>query len=467
MLRKKQERTESSRHQTITMDLKKTATGDVSRKLSRGKLLASAGKGLGLMALLSPTVESLLGNVQKARQLVDHMSPIEAATNEEYWRLIAQAFAISRSTINLNSGGASPSPRMVTEAFNRYKHQEDATAYTMWQMLEPQAETIRAGLAALFGCGPDEIAITRNASESLQILLFGIDVRSGDEVIATTQDYPRMLTALRQRALREGPKLKLVKIPLAPENTDEIIDAIETAITSKTKLILISHQINITGQIMPVRKICDMARARGIETIVDGAHSFAQLDFKRDDLQCDYFGSSLHKWLYAPKGAGLLYARRDKIHDVWALMASEHKNRSDIRKFEEIGTHSSATRLSIGEALLFHEAIGAKRKEERLRYLSGYWMNRLRPLEGVSFNTSFDPAQFCAIANFKIEGTDPVKITDHLMTKHKIIATPIVHDEFLGIRITPNIFTTLRELDRFCGVIENMVKKGAAKAHPL
>lgn len=437
---------------------------DTAAKLSRGRLLASAGKGLGLMALLSPAVRSLLEEVRAAESLVGGLSPTEAAGSEDYWKIIGDAFAISRTNLNLNSGWTSPSPRVVAEAFFRYKHQEDATAYTMWQLLEPQAETIRAGLAEVFGCDPDEIAITRNASESLQILLFGIDLRSRDEVLTTTQDYPRMLTALRQREVREGPRLKTVTIPLAPVNTVEIVTALENAITSRTKVILISHMVNITGQIMPVREICDMARARGIETIVDGAHSFAQLDFKRDDLQCDYFGSSLHKWLYAPKGAGLLYIRKDKIESIWPLMVSVDKSKQDIRKFEEVGTHSSATRLAVGEALLFHDAIGAKRKEERLRYLSLYWMNRLKQLDGVSFNTSFDEEQFCAIANFTIEGCDPRKVTEHLMTKHKIIATPIVHPEFAGIRITPNIFTTLGELDRFCGAIESMVKKRSAKA---
>lgn len=433
---------------------------DSGKKLSRSKLLASAGNGLGLMSILSPTVASLYASIGTAAALVDDLSPREAASHEEYWRLIANAFATSRTTLNLNSGWTSPSPKMVSEAFVRYKHQEDVTSSTMWQMLEPQAETIRGGLASLFGSEPDEIAVTRNASESLQILLFGLDIRSGDEVLATSQDYPRMLTALRQRERREGPKLNLVSIPLAPENTDAIVTAIESAITPKTKLILISHMINITGQIMPVRKICAMARERGIETVVDGAHSFAQLDFKREDIGCDYFGSSLHKWLYTPKGAGLLYVRKDKIGGVWPLMASNNEMKTDIRKFEEIGTHSSATRLAIGEALLFHEAIGAKRKEERLRFLSGYWMNRLKDVPGIRLNTSLDPEQFCAIGNFSIEGTDPNKVTQHLFTKYKIIATPIVHDEFTGIRVTPNIFTTLNELDRFCGVIEGLVKKG-------
>lgn len=411
------------------------------------------------MSLLSPAVGELLEVVRESSRKVEGLSPSEAAGREEYWKAIGDSFGISRSTLNLNSGWTSPSPRLVREAFARYKHNEDATSSTMWQMLEPQAETIRAGLADLFGCDPEEIAITRNASESLQILLFGIDLRSGDEVIATTQDYPRMLTALRQRELREGPKLKLVKIPLAPQDTDDIVDAIEAAITPRTRVILISHMINITGQIMPVRKICQLARSHGIETIVDGAHSYAQLDFKRDDIQCDYFGSSLHKWLYAPKGVGLLYVRKDKIRDVWPLMAAEDQSRNDIRKFEEIGTHSSAARLSVGEALLFHEAVGAKRKEERLRFLTGYWTKRLSSLDGIRFNTSIDPEQFCAIANFQIKDVDPVRVTEHLMSKHKTIATPIIHDEFTGIRVTPNIFTTLEELDRFCAAIENVCRK--------
>ena len=428
-------------------------------KLSRGRLLASAGKGLGLMTILSPSVASLYKYVQNAGRNVDHLSPAEAATNEEYWAEIANTFTIPPGNLNLNSGWTSPSPKMVSNAYIRYKHQEAASSSTIWERLAPQAETIRSALAELFGCDRDEIAVTRNASESLQILLFGLDIRPGDEVISTSQDYPRMLNALRQREMREGPRLRLVKIPLAPVSTDEIVGAIESAITPRTRLILISHMINITGQIMPVRKICEMARSRGIETVVDGAHSFAQLDFKRGDLACDYFGSSLHKWLFTPKGAGLLYVNKDKIKGVWPLMASEDSQRSDIRKFEEIGTHSSATRLAIGEALLFHEAVGPKRKEERLRYLSSYWMDRLKPLPGITFNTSFDREQFCAIGNFAIEGGDVTKITEYLLERHKIIATPIVHDEFTGIRVTPNIFTSLRGLDRFCRVIEDLVRK--------
>jgi len=272
------------------------------------------------------------------------------------------------------------------------------------------------------------------------------------------------LTTLRQRELREGLKLNLVKIPIAPKDINDLATPFERAITPKTKLILIAHEINITGQIMPVRRVCEMARKRGIETIVDVAHSFAQFDFKRDDLQCDYFGTSLHKWLYAPKGTGMLYVRREKIPKIWALMASEDKNKNDIRKFEEIGTHSAAMRLAIGEAILFHNAIGGKRKEARLRFLSRYWMNKLKDVPKIGFNTSFDDAQSCAIANVRIEGVSPSEIGDYLMAKHKIFSTPIVHEEFTGIRITPNVYTTLWELDRFCEVMEMIARKGLPKA---
>jgi isopenicillin-N epimerase len=437
---------------------------DFKNDFNRRKFLSSVGKSFGMMALSSTVVGALFENLQAASRKVEHLSPELVAADEDFWSVIQQSFSVTRGIVNLNNGGVSPSPRMVTEAFVRYTwQQEDATAYTMWQILEPQSETIRTGLAEIFGCDAEEIAITRNASESLEILLMGLDLKSGDEILTTTQDYPRMLTTLRQRELREGLKLNLIKIPLAPKDANDLATPFERAVTPRTKLILISHQINLTGQIMPVRKVCEMARAKGIETIVEGAHSFAQFDFKRDDLQCDYFGTSLHKWLYAPKGTGMLYVRKEKIPKVWALMASEDKQKSDIRKFEEIGTHSAAMRLAIGEAILFHHAVGAKRKEARLRYLSRYWMNKLKTIPKIGFNTSFDDAQSCAIGNFKIEGVDPAQIGSYLMAKHKIFTTPIIHEEFTGIRITPNVYTTLWELDRFCETVAGIAKNGLPK----
>jgi len=413
------------------------------------------------MALSVPAVGGLLKTVEAATRSVAHLTPEQVAMDEDYWSVIQNSFTVTRGIINLNNGGVSPSPRIVTEALVRYIwQQEDATAYTMWQLLEPQSETIRTGLAEIFGCDREEIAITRNASESLEILLMGMDFKPGDEILTTTQDYPRMLTTLRQRERREGLVLKMVKIPIPPKDVNEIVAAFEKGITSRTKLILMSHQVNITGQITPVKAVCEMARSKGIETIVDGAHSFAQFHFQQKDLGCDYFGTSLHKWLYAPKGTGLLYVKRDKIEKLWPLMAAESKQANDIRKFEEVGTHSAAPRLAIGEAMLFHHGMGGKRKEARLRYLSRYWMNRLKSVPKVRFNTSFDPNQSCAIANVELVGVDPVAIGSYLFNKHRIFVTPIVHEEFKGLRITPNVYTTLGELDRFCNEMEKIAQKG-------
>ena len=256
----------------------------------------------------------------------------------------------------------SPSPRIVTEALVRYIwEQEDATAYTMWQILEPQSETIRTGLAELFGCDREEIAITRNASESLEILLMGMDFKQGDEILTTTQDYPRMLTTLRQREKRENLKLKLIQIPIPAKNLNEITAAFEKGISDRTRLILISHMINITGQITPVKAVCDVARSRGIETIVDGAHSFAQFYFKQSDLGCDYFGTSLHKWLYAPKGSGMLYVKRDKSANSgrsWPRNPSRHRTSANSkrsaltppRRSWPSAKHSFSTRQSAANA---------------------------------------------------------------------------------------------------------------------
>ncbi|MGH9940928.1 MAG: aminotransferase class V-fold PLP-dependent enzyme [Pyrinomonadaceae bacterium] len=428
---------------------------------SRRCFLSSASKGLGLAALSSSTVAGLLENVAVASARVAHLTPAEAARDEDFWFEIQQAFTVTRGIVNLNNGGVSPSPRIVTEALVRYIwQQEDATAYTMWQILEPQSETIRTGLAELFGCDREEIAITRNASESLETLLFGLDLKRGDEILTTTQDYPRMLTTLRQRELREGLVLKTIKIPIPPPDPAEITRAFEQGITPRTRLILVSHQVNITGQITPVREICRMARARGIETVVDGAHSFAQFSFKQADLDCDYFASSLHKWLYAPKGSGLLYVKRDKIERVWPLMAAEQKQATDIRKFEETGTHSAAPRLAIGEAILFQQGLGAARKEARLRYLARHWMNRLKDVPKLRFHTSFDERQSCAIGTVEIEGVDPGALGNYLMGRHRIFTTPIAHEEFKGLRITPNLYTTLGELNRFCEVMETVARKG-------
>lgn len=435
------------------------------RDLNRRHFLSMVGKGVGLAALSSSVVASLLDDVHAATKRIEHLSPEEAAMDEDFWFEIQRSFSITRGITNLNNGGVSPSPRIVTEALCRYTwQQEDVTAYTMWAILEPQSETVRTGLADIFGCDREEIAITRNASESLEILLSGMDLKSGDEIVTTTQDYPRMLTTLRQREQREGLVLKMIKVPIAPKHLDDITTEFEKAITPRTRVILVSHVINLTGQITPVKSICELARSKGIEVIVDGAHSFAHFAFKQSDLGCDYYGTSLHKWLFAPKGTGLLYVKRDKIEKIWPLMAADKSQKNDIRKFEEIGTHPAAPRLAIGEAILFHNGIGAKRKEERLRYLSRYWMNKLKDLPNIQFHTSWEPNQSCGIANVEIVGVDPGALGTYLMDRHKIFTTPINHDEFKGLRITPSVYTTLKELDRFCEVMEAVSKKGLPKS---
>lgn len=437
----------------------------VFNDMDRRRFISNIGKGLGLATLSSTLLSSISNELHAAVKSIAHLSPEHAATEEDFWFTIQQSFSVTRSLINLNNGGVSPSPRIVTESLVRYQwHQEEASAYVMWQVLQPQIETIRTGLAEIFGCDREEIAITRNASESLEILLMGMDLKSGDEILTTTQDYPRMLTTLRQRELREGISLKLVKIPVPPKDVSEIVEAFKNGMTAKTKVILLAHQINLTGQITPVKQICEIAKAKGIEVIIDGAHSFAQFEFKQKDLGCDYFGTSLHKWLLSPKGTGMLFIKRDKISKIWPLMAAETKQGNDIRKFEEIGTHSIAPKLAIGESIIFHNEIGARRKEERLRYLSRYWMNNLKGEKNIRFNTSFDPRQSCAIGNFMIEGITPADLGGYLMSQHKILTTPIEHDEFKGIRITPNLYTTVNELDRFCEIIHTVCQKGIPKS---
>jgi selenocysteine lyase/cysteine desulfurase len=392
--------------------------------------------------------------------------PLEdAAADESYWREVQQAFSISRSLIDLNNGFTCPSPKVVTDSLIDYIwQQEEAPSYVVARLLPPRVETVRQALARLFGCDPEEIAIVRNTSEAMEILLLGLDLKSGDEVVTTTQDYGRMRTTLDQRRRREGIDVKYITIPVPARTDEEMIEGFRRAISAKTRMILMSHQINLTGQIVPVKAVCEIAREQGIPVMVDGAHSFAQFEFKRDDLGCDYFGTSLHKWLLAPKGTGMLYVRREKIEGLWPMMAAPETMNADIRKFEEIGTHSLAPYLAIGEAIAFHNSIGGKRKEARLRYLKDYWARKLMELPNVRLHTSLDPKMSCAIGNVEIVGIPPRALAEHLWNKHHIIVAPIEHEEYQGIRVTPNLYTTKDELDYFCEVFEGVSRNGLPKS---
>lgn len=394
----------------------------------------------------------------------------DAATDEEFWRVPQQAFAIDRSMINLNNGGISPSPRVVLEAMRRFSdHANTAPAYVLWRLQEPQRESVREAVANHWGVSAEEIAFTRNASESLQICQLGLDLKAGDEVVTTTQDYPRMLSTFRQMERRNGIKLVLVRIPIPCENESEVVARLEAAISPRTRMILVSHMINITGQIMPVKRIVEMARGKngGVPVVVDGAHAFAHLNFRLSDLGCDYYGVSLHKWLFAPHGTGLLYVKRDKIKGLWPMMAAKPEQDEDIRKFEEIGTHPAGPALAIAEALAFHQTIGDARKEARMRHLRDYWAQRLASTsDGVAhpvvFHTSFDPRFSCGIATFQLRGIDSGKIVTELWERHRILANHIKHEEFEGVRVTPSIYTLASELDRFVGAVRQIMKDGLA-----
>ncbi len=404
--------------------------------------------------------------LSRAAEIADELSkypgtPREVAENEDFWFEVARAFTVDRSLINLNNGGVSPSPGWVQEAMKRHlDYSNEAPVYTMWRVLEPQREAVRERLAREWGVDAEEIALTRNASESLQICQFGIDLAPGDEVLTTTQDYPRMLTTFKQRERREGIVLRQFSIPVPSEDPAEIVRLFEQNITPRTRLILMCHMINLTGQILPVRDVVQMARRHGVPVIVDGAHSLAHYDFKISDLDCDNYSVSLHKWLFAPHGTGLLYVRRDKVRDLWPLMAAPQGMDDDIRKFEEIGTHPAANYLAIAEALTFHQGIGGKRKEARMTYLRDYWAKRLLEHDRVRLHTSLKPGMACGIANVEIDGIDPGALTNWLWSEHKIIVTPIGHDEFRGIRVSPSVYTMLKELDRFGDAMEHVVRHG-------
>jgi isopenicillin-N epimerase len=407
----------------------------------------------GAVALLRPDA------IDRARAATtgNHRAAEELARDEDFWREIQLAFTLDRNLINLNNGGVSPSPRVVQDAMRRYlEFSNIAPARTMWSVLEPEVESVRRGLAADFGCDPEEMAITRNASEGLETCQLGLDLKAGDEILTTDQDYPRMITTWKQRERRDGVVLKMISFPTPPPSLDDLYERFERAVTPRTRVIHFCHITNLTGQVFPVKRICQMARSRGIEAIVDGAHAYAHFPFKHADLDCDFYGTSLHKWLLAPHGTGFLYVRKSKIAKVWPLMAAPEEMTGNIRKFEEIGTHPAANHNAISDALQFHQAIGVERKAARLRYLRSIWTERLTRLPRFSTPTSADPSQSCGIGLLSVEGKEPGPLADQLWEKYRILTVAIVHKQFQGLRITPNIYTTVNEIDTFCDAVEKL-----------
>ncbi|MAT55655.1 MAG: aminotransferase [Saprospirales bacterium] len=411
-------------------------------------------------AALVPFFETLQGkSFLTTLEEYASMPPDECATDEDFWYYVQQAYTVSANIINLNNGGVSPQPRVVQEAVERYNRMSnEAPSYYMWRILDKGREPLRAKLADLAGCSPEELAINRNSSEALETIIFGLRLKAGDEVVLTKQDYPNMINAWKQREHRDGIVLKWLDFQFPIADKQQIVDTFVNAFSEKTKVVHLTHIINWMGQILPVREIADEAHKRGIEVLVDAAHSFAHLDYKIPDLKCDYFGTSLHKWLCAPFGSGLLYVRKEKIAKLYPLFAAGDPESDDIRKFENLGTRSFAIEQAIGQAVDFHNMIGAERKQKRLQFLKEYWTRKVLEFEGVSIGTSLHPEYSCAIALLKIEGKTPVEVADYLFRNFKIHTVAINWENIHGVRITPNVYTTTKNLDTLVAGIAELCK---------
>jgi selenocysteine lyase/cysteine desulfurase len=388
-------------------------------------------------------------NLQSALKNAEGISPADLASEEDFWYYIQQSFTVSPSLINLNNGGVSPAPKTVQDAMKRYyDYCNEAPSYYMWRILDQGREALRANMAKMAGCSSEEIAINRNSSEGLETIIFGLQLKAGDEVVAAKQDYPNIINAYKQREMRDKIKMVWVNLELPSEDENYLVQQYVNAFTPKTKLVNITHVINWNGQILPVKKIVAEAHKRGIEVVVDGAHSFAHFDFKIPDLDADYFASSLHKWLYAPIGSGLLYIKKEKIKNIYPLFAtSENPLKDDIRKFENLGTRPMFIEQAIGKAIEFHEMIGSERKEKRLHYLKNYWMEKVKTIPKVKLNTSMHPKYGCAIGNVAVEGKKPGELDSFLLDKYKIHTVGIEWENIKGVRVTPNVYTTTKNLD--------------------
>ncbi len=408
-----------------------------------------------------------LARVEAASQSVAGRTPEDIGKDEFYWREIQLAFKLDRTLINLNNGFTCPMPRVSLEAVGRYMDMINMLPVHYQGMVAANVQTIRRRMAMEFGCDPEEMALTRGASESLQIVQNGLDLKAGDEVITTEQDYPRMLTTWDQRMRREGIKVTRLQFPV-PATQDFLYNMFEKAISPRTKVFHFTHITNLTAQLFPVKRLSRLARSKGIVTIIDGAHALGHFPFKLRDLECDAYGVSLHKWLLAPLGNGCLYVRREMIPKFWPLQAAPEQQDSDIRKFESIGTHPWAIRAALGESLAFHQAIGAERKAARLRYLTLRWANALKVHPRIQILSELsEPAQCWGVAAVNIEGIDVRKLATFLMDKYKIVVVPLVGGappnsvfDYQALRVSPNVYTTLEEIDTFVEAMEDALKNG-------
>jgi selenocysteine lyase/cysteine desulfurase len=378
------------------------------------------------------------------------------ATNEDFWTGIRNGYKLKPDYINLENGYYNFLPEEILESF--IQHARDVNyegSYYMRTVQFDNKKTIAARLAAIAGCGADELVITRNTTESLDLIIGGIHWNAGDEAVMAEQDYGSMLEMFKQVAKRYGVVNKIVSVPNHPSSDEELVNLYANAITGKTRLLMISHMVNITGHILPARKICDMAHSKGVEVMVDGAHAFAHIQYKIPDLHCDYYGASLHKWLSTPLGAGILYVKKENIPRIWPLLAEGDRKEDDISRLNHIGTHPAHTDLAIGDALDYYLKLGPEKKEARMKYLQQYWTSKVRNMKNVIVNTPVEPQRACGIANVGIKGMKPAVLAETLLQKYKIYTVAIDYANVQGCRICPNIYTMPQELD----VLVNALKE--------
>jgi selenocysteine lyase/cysteine desulfurase len=391
----------------------------------------------------------------------DHLVAEELAENEDFWQGIRDGYRLKPDYINLENGYYSFLPQSTLEKYiDHIREVNYQGSYYMRTVQWDNKKKMAARLAVVAGCSAEELIITRNTTESLDMVIGGLDWQAGDEAVMADQDYGAMLDMFTQISRRHGVVCKRVSVPNHPKSDDEIVDLYAKAITSKTKLLMVCHIINITGQILPVRKIADMAHSKGVLVMVDGAHAFAHIQYKIPDLHCDFYGASLHKWLSVPLGAGILYVKKDNISKVWPLLAEGERKPDDIARLNHIGTHPVATDLTIADAIEFYHQLGPDRKEGRLRYLQDYWTSKVRNTKGVIVNTPSDPGRVCGIANVGVQNLKPAELAATLLNKYKIYTVAIDYANVHGCRITPNIYTTTKELDQLVTALTELAAAG-------
>ena len=398
--------------------------------------------------LLGAGMPVFLKNLERWVSEIDHLSPDEAARDEDFWMRVRSGYRLKPDYINLENGYYCFLPQDILE--NYIHHIREVNYQGSWYMRTVQSDNKRAmtaQLAEMVGCNADELAITRNTTESLDTIIGGFPWQAGDEAVMAEQDYFSMLEMFNQQAAQHGIVNKRVSVPNHPKSDAEIVELYANAISPKTRLLMVCHMVNITGQVLPIRKICDMAHSKGVEVMVDGAHAIAHLNFAIRDLNCDYYGASLHKWLSVPLGSGLLYVKKEKIPQIRPLLAGAVKDNNDIRRLNHTGTHPAASDLAVGNALDYYYALGPERKEARLRYLQQYWTAQVRDLPHVVLNTPADPQRACGIANAGIQGMKPSDMAGTLLKKYRIWTVAIDGAGVQGCRITPNVYTTTKELD--------------------